>query len=466
MRPNNVIAVERANTERIHEEKKKKIDQDKLPPKKKKQQAVAYESASDSDETDSEQSSQESSKKRDRSSSSSDNDEEDELDQKRQRKACALATETDQVYNLEEQLAKVVARTKKSSVLDANRISFRRRVDIDPAKPLSVNYKNKLLDTFVPNVKEDDFISDSDSEEDSSDDYDAKEYPPWQRTLGWNPQPDLSPWPKQRKLGYSDKLKLEKRIKKVCKRENMTFSEAREIFSSSNRKPHIRFFQKIAKVFPNISLHMLAKVCKETYHEKRNNAPWTPEEMDKLQELLKIHGPNTAVLCQHLDRSPKNITDCIFRLRNVSKNKDKRWSKEEDEKLAKIIAESIRKTGERPTFPSVVPAFNGERTQKQIYQRYHHIQHRIMPDGTLLPDRKPTAKEELDYLEKLMEQVREHDLVEESQLDLSKQKGFVKRSFYLKSRAQIPGFETMEVKDVLNELIQRQKAKIEASTSD
>lgn len=79
---------------------------------------------------------------------------------------------------------------------------------------------------------------------------------------------------------------------------------------------------------------------------------------------------------------------------------DKRWSKEEDEKLAKIIAESIRKTGERPTFPSVVPAFNGERTQKQIYQRYHHIQHRIMPDGTLLPDRKPTAKEELDYLEK------------------------------------------------------------------
>ncbi|OBZ84878.1 hypothetical protein A0J61_07067 [Choanephora cucurbitarum] len=438
MRPNNVIAIERANTERIYEEKKKQICQHKLPPKKKKQQ-MAVESASDSDETDHETEKNRGASEAD--SSEADNNEADtqaDNDTKNKKRVREDSEE-------EGQKKQKITDSAKKSILDANRISFRRRIDADPAKPVSVNYKNKLLDTFVPDVKADDFISASDSEEDSGDDYESKDYPAWQRTLGWNPEPDTAPWPKQRKLGYSDKLKLEKRIKKVCKRENMTFAEAREIFSSSNRKPHIRFFQKIAKVFPNISLHMLAKVCKETYHEKRNNSPWQPEEIELLQELLKVHGPNTSILCQHLNRSPKNITDCLFSLRNVSKN-NKRWSKEEDEKLAKIIAEGKQKTGERPTFPSIVPMFNGERTQKQIYQRYHHIQHRIMPDGTLLPDRKPTAQEELEYLEKLMEQVREHDLVEESQLDLSKEKGFVKRSFYLRSRAQIPGFETMKVK--------------------
>ncbi|RCH78469.1 hypothetical protein CU098_003239, partial [Rhizopus stolonifer] len=210
-------------------------------------------------------------------------------------------------------------KSTKSKIIEANRISSRRRVKCDPEKPPQVNYRNKLLDTFVP------------------------EYPPWQRTLGWNPTPEETPWPKQRRLGYSDKVKLEKRIKKICKRENMTFSQAREIFSSSNRKPHIRFFQKIGKVFPNMSLHILAKICKETYHEKRNIQPWTPEEAEKLKELLKIHGCHTAILCQYLNRSPKNITDFIFQMRNVPTNKAKRWTKEEDQTLASALAAETAK---------------------------------------------------------------------------------------------------------------------------
>jgi uncharacterized protein (DUF2461 family) len=68
----------------------------------------------------------------------------------------------------------------------------------------------------------------------------------------------------------------------LLQRENMTFEEAQEIFSSSHRKEHLRFFQKIGKAFPDISLHMLAKQCKEMYHIKRNNSPWTQEEIDKL----------------------------------------------------------------------------------------------------------------------------------------------------------------------------------------
>jgi hypothetical protein len=64
----------------------------------------------------------------------------------------------------------------------------------------------------------------------------------------------------------------------------MPFEQAQYIFSSSERSPHIRFFQKIAKAFPDVSLHRLAKICKEMYHEKRNYGPWTEAEIKHLEE--------------------------------------------------------------------------------------------------------------------------------------------------------------------------------------
>lgn len=33
-----------------------------------------------------------------------------------------------------------------------------------------------------------------------------------------------------------------------------------------------------------MSLHRLAKMCKEMYHEKRSMGPWTAEEIKNLEE--------------------------------------------------------------------------------------------------------------------------------------------------------------------------------------
>lgn len=179
----------------------------------------------------------------------------------------------------------------------------------------------------------------------------------------------------------------------------MTFHEAQEIFSSGKRKQHLRFFQKIAAAFPNVPLYLLVKRLKETYHIKRNSSPWTKEEIKTLEELLKIHGNNAELLSTMMDRSPKNINDFIFNHKSAKKA-SKRWTKEEDELLAKVMAKEEKNAAGRVSFLSAEPFFQGERSQKQIYARYYNIRHRIQPDGTLVDNRPATPIEELDYLKR------------------------------------------------------------------
>lgn len=107
--------------------------------------------------------------------------------------------------------------------LKANRISFRKKRDYDENMTAAENIKGRLNDLFVPSVKDDEFISDSESDTDSGEDYETREYPSWQRTLSLKHNKEKDPWPTQRKFGYSDKLKLEKRIKKICKVKNKIF---------------------------------------------------------------------------------------------------------------------------------------------------------------------------------------------------------------------------------------------------
>lgn len=102
--------------------------------------------------------------------------------------------------------------------LSLDRISFRRKHSFDASKPTAFNLRQRFNDLFIPDVSGDNFISDSDSDSsDSGDDYENKDYPPWHRTLSYNKHPERGEWPKTRRFGYSDKLKLEKRIKKICR---------------------------------------------------------------------------------------------------------------------------------------------------------------------------------------------------------------------------------------------------------
>jgi hypothetical protein len=79
-----------------------------------------------------------------------------------------------------------------------------------------------------------------------------------------------------------------------------------------------------------------------------------------------------------------------------------------------------------------------------------------------------------------MAQVEQYNLIEESQLDFTKDRGYVSADFYLKTRINIRGFEKMKIKgkpleydqsietftdtlsDLLQKLIERQEKVIQS----
>ncbi|KAG0761104.1 hypothetical protein G6F24_007814 [Rhizopus arrhizus] len=433
-----------------------------------KSRSKQYESASDSDETDTESNNQKAANatpaERIRSL------------EKRQVQSKAFRTKEfvnsdsdsdgdDESSDSEEDGNLFVYEEQKKRELNSNRISFRRKLEYNENSSAAVNFKNKASDAFVPTVHQDFFISDSESDTDSNDDYDPNSFPEWQKNFNNKPT-KATDWPKTRRFGYADNLKLEKRIKKICRRENISFQEVQEIFSSSRPSKHLEFFRKIARPFPNIPLKALAVHCKEAYNPKRDKKSWTKEEVQRLNELVGIYGKDPKTLSKHLDRTALDISTYMSRHNKDEKTKvvRGRWTKEDDELLAKVIAEQLAKEGKgvKIRFAEIVTVFCGKKSLFQIQNRYKRIQHLIKPDGTLMKDRKATVLEELEYLERLKEQAIKENLVEESQLNMFKHSGFVTSKFYYNQRAKIPGFEKMKLLDILNILIERQKRIVES----
>ncbi|CAO3686173.1 unnamed protein product [Rhizopus stolonifer] len=314
---------------------------------------------------------------------------------------------------------------QKKRGLESNRISFRKTLAYNENQSAAWNFKNKASDAFVPTVNTNFFISDSESETDSGDDYDSDSFPVWHKSFGYKKESDVD-WPKKRKFGYSDNLKLEKRVKKICRRENISFSRIQEIFCDEKPSKHRKLFQKIARPFPNVTIRAIAGHCKEAYHPNKNNTVWTEEDVKKLNELVKFYGRNIKNISKDMNRTASDIKSFMSKHLKVDKKKVVlgRWKKEEDEMLAKGASELISKNGKFQG-SALERLFNGTKTRSQIESRYKRIKHLIQPDGTLVKERKPTVLEELEFLENLKKQAVNENLIEESQLNLSGHSGFV-----------------------------------------
>ncbi|CAO3683714.1 unnamed protein product [Rhizopus microsporus] len=459
----------KSNQHSVHPFRKQIKKQSTQRPSVLKTDQKQYQSASDSDDTDQDnQHNANPSRKQNQKQhpSASDSDETDQINNlypslKEREREAAPTIEQEKSLKIQTKATLVAVTTKRK--LKSNRICNRRTLEYNKDASAAENFKGKASSAFVPTVHQDFFISDSDSDTDSNDDYNSDSFPEWQRSFKNRPA-NASHWPRARRFGYSDNLKLEKRIKKICRRENISFQQVQEIFASDRPSAHLKFFQKIARPFPNVSLKSLAMHCRDAYHPKRDNTPWTGEEVKKLNELVKVYGANPKKLSEHLNRTPLDISRYMNRNRtnDISKVSRGRWTKEEDELLAKAVAKQLATGDGKLRAIDIEPLFNSKKTKEQIHNRYKRIRHRIKPDGTLMEDRKATVIEELEYLEKLKEQVVNNKLQEESQLNLLKDSGFVTAQFYYKRRARIPGFEKMKVLDILNILIEQQKRIVES----
>lgn len=210
-----------------------------------------YQSASDSDDTDQEQSTQRQSvSKTDQKQhpSASDSDETDQDQQplsiiERKRKRSSSNYRTREIIedsdesdfsssdDSEPNVDQFALGNQKKRKLKSNRICNRRTLEYNKDASAAENFKGKASSAFVPTVHQDFFISDSDSDTDSNDDYNSDSFPEWQRSFKNRPA-NASHWPRARRFGYSDNLKLEKRIKKICRVSSFVEYLLREIKTS------------------------------------------------------------------------------------------------------------------------------------------------------------------------------------------------------------------------------------------
>ncbi|KAI9276558.1 hypothetical protein BY458DRAFT_505345 [Sporodiniella umbellata] len=456
-------------------EKEKKLPESQKRPTKSRpttsKKHASQQTSSESDDSDREAVKKQFLSKKFISESDSDSDDTDK--EKNQKKTTTQTAkgkddkaESDSDSNSDED-GTFVYRKQKRLNLERNRISNRKTCAYDENRSAAWNYKNKASDAFVPTVYEDFFISDSESDTDSGDDYNSDSFPVWQQSLRGKKEGETN-WPKRKKFGYSDNLKLEKRVKKICRRENISFQEVQEIFASERPTTHKKFYQKIARVFPNVPIKSIVAHCRDSYHPNRNNKEWTKEDVSRLNQLVEFHGRNARLIAKDMNRMTSDVQTYMSKhlKDDKKKNNKSRWTKEEDEVLAKGITELKAKNGESFQIASLERLFNGEKSRFQLQNRYKRIKHLIQPDGSLLSNRKANVLEELEFLERLKEQVVEEKLVEESQLNFSKYCGFAKPTFYYQRRATIPGFEKMKVIDILNTLIKKQKIIVDSRRSE
>lgn len=211
-------------------------EQSKQRPSVSKAVEKQYQSASDSDDSDQEQPTQRqfvSKTDQKQHPSASDSDETDQEQQplstiERKRKRSNANYRTREIIedsdesdfssddDSEPNVDQFALGNQKKRKLKSNRICNRRTLEYNKDASAADNYKNKASSAFVPTVHQDFFISDSDSDTDSNDDYGSDSFPEWQRSFKNRPA-NASHWPKARRFGYSDNLKLEKRIKKICR---------------------------------------------------------------------------------------------------------------------------------------------------------------------------------------------------------------------------------------------------------
>ncbi|ORX58065.1 hypothetical protein DM01DRAFT_1218189 [Hesseltinella vesiculosa] len=154
----------------------------------------------------------------------------------------------------------------------------------------NVEYRRRLVDEADKlNVQHDFFVSDSDSATDSEDDYLAAPQP-WQATV--IARKDLKnhiktdAWPiKLTALNRNESIRMEKRVKKICRREGLSLEMFQQDLLHEHAKMHNLFWRKLAKPFPDRPLTTIIEHCRKTYHaDNYLMKAWNADEDKKLVE--------------------------------------------------------------------------------------------------------------------------------------------------------------------------------------
>ncbi|KAF7728134.1 RNA polymerase I enhancer binding protein [Apophysomyces ossiformis] len=360
---------------------------------------------------------------------------------------------------------------KENSVLQIHRLKpflHRQYTDEMNAKK---RYKNRLVDLGLK-VNPDFFISDSESDTDSDASYNGEPELEWHKKVenhtkirkkmqerGWTIQ--TGPW------NQNELLRLEKRIKKLARRENMSLETFRETILAEKPGKHIEFWWKVAKVFPDRALYPIIRHAMKAYSHSNYLGRWSEEEDQQLLNLVELHGSNFKEIAKHIDRHPAACEARHRVLKRKTSKVGKRWTKEEVDKLIATVEEYQAQHGPDISYDYVsIKGFDSERSSMQCRRKWEAIATVYKKDSTF---GKSKQKVDLKTQLQLLERIQKGGWENECEIRFSKLQddefylpGSKCRSQYYMLRNTVPSFEKMKLKDVLSYLIERRRKMLES----
>ncbi|KAI8339630.1 hypothetical protein BC941DRAFT_511980 [Chlamydoabsidia padenii] len=335
----------------------------------------------------------------------------------------------------------------------------------DKTQEAKVEYARRFVDEADKyTVTRDFFVSDSESDTDSDDDYSTPP-PSWHdcvangavsRQMMLDGKWDV----KTGRFTKEEAIRLEKRLKKICRREGKTLEDLRMMLDEDFilNKP---FWIKIAKVFPNRSMSAIMQTCRNKYNTYAySNKPWT-EEMDRLLvEYMKVDGKNFKLIEKKMNRPRSEL---LIRAKQLMRPEDRQvkkvvqFTEEEKQDLAQAVDANTQDGIVK--WSTATEAYNAKhpnntRSIAQCqYQWRCRNRHKGMPVAMKLA---------------IIRSMKRHGWKKETDMifvRLADEFGYTNSSlkeFYLKSRTTIPDFEKKDVPDILDILEKRFDAMLQS----
>ncbi|KAI9320127.1 hypothetical protein BX666DRAFT_1919433 [Dichotomocladium elegans] len=340
--------------------------------------------------------------------------------------------------------------------------------DVDPR----IKYaKNVVLS--LPKVHQNYFISDSESETDSEDDYSKEPEVEWHRSTTQQykvrKMVQEGKWKVQQGVWFEDeRIRLEKRLKKIGRRHGLSLEDLRQYVFGEKRSKHMKFWQQVAKPFPDRDLRGIIKKVKETYFEGNYGGRFTKEEDEKLMLAVAKYGNKFKAMEKELGRSHDilRLRYQALREKELIKGKNPKkgtWSPEEEKNLVEVIEEYRKKFGEKISWEYVVNKLDVYRTPEQARRKWHSNRPSSVKSSEELRKIPLTLEDQLALFERMKAQgwKREADVRWTAMATENFSKERVK-TCYIKARITIPGFEKMNLPDILDRLIKTRRAMVES----
>ncbi|KAI7881003.1 hypothetical protein K492DRAFT_207173 [Lichtheimia hyalospora FSU 10163] len=356
-----------------------------------------------------------------------------------------------------------------------NRIQYSLTRDyVDEKVDKTPLYKSRII-THLPKVHHDFFISDSDSDSDDDIGVSSGVEP----ALEWHKRYLSGPLVREKRLEWptvengkwnlQERIRLEKRVKKVAKNAGMDLEAFRQDVLFDRPNDRLNIWWEIARPFPKRDLHAIVEKVRMTYPANKYGGRWTKQEDEKLKGLMKEYGENYASMVSYFhNRDRKAIQNRCYYLdtkdqtaANIAKKGS--WTEDEVKKLYDAI-KKYQRDHVGPIKWSVISAeLGGTRTPVQLRSKWNITRTMLESSEGKVWSQPLTIKDKLDLFERMQaKNWKKEEDIKFNELSTAKMTSLQAREIYLRNRASLTGFLTLPYPEIISKLVETRRCMVKS----